>query len=62
MFIGFCGGTGAGKTTLVNHAAEILGSENTLVLSQDHYYRHLPELSFEAQVCAKFRSSRCVGL
>ncbi len=54
MFIGFCGGTGAGKTTLVNHAAEILGSENTLVLSQDHYYRHLPELSFEARCALNF--------
>ena len=47
VVIGFCGGTGAGKSTLVAYVTEILGNEKAIVLAQDHYYRHLPELSFE---------------
>ena len=47
MIIGVSGGTGAGKTTLVNHLAKILGKNQTLTISQDRYYKHLPELSFE---------------
>ncbi len=46
MIIGFCGGTGAGKSTLVEHIAKFLGEENTLILAQDHYYKHLPHLTF----------------
>ena len=47
MIIGVSGGTGAGKTTLVNYLAKILGKNQTLTISQDRYYKHLPELSFE---------------
>lgn len=47
MIVGFCGGTGAGKSTLVDFAATFLGVENTLIISQDNYYKHLPELSFD---------------
>ena len=43
MTIGFCGGTGAGKSTLAEYAATILGKEDTLIISQDHYYKHHPE-------------------
>lgn len=46
MVIGFCGGTGAGKSTLVEHASECLGMDNSLILAQDQYYKHLPHLSF----------------
>ena len=54
MIIGISGGTGAGKTTLVNYFAEILGKEETLILSQDRYYKHLPELSFEERCLINF--------
>lgn len=54
MIIGFCGGTGAGKSTLVKHAAAILGVENTLIIAQDHYYKHLPELSFKQRCDINF--------
>ena len=42
MIIGISGGTGAGKTTLVNYVEEILVKDETLILSQDRYYKHLP--------------------
>lgn len=54
MIIGFCGGTGAGKSTLVEQAARFLGKENTLILAQDHYYKHLPELTFEERAQINF--------
>ena len=54
MIIGISGGTGAGKTTLVSYIAEILGKEKTLILSQDRYYKHLPELSFEERCLINF--------
>jgi uridine kinase len=47
VIIGVSGGTGAGKTTLVNYLSKILGKNQTLTISQDRYYKHLPELSFE---------------
>ncbi len=54
MIIGISGGTGAGKTTLVNYFAEILGKDQTLIISQDRYYKHLPELSFEERCLINF--------
>lgn len=37
--IGITGGTGAGKTRLVNHLTEKIPSEKVTVLTQDNYYR-----------------------
>ena len=54
MIIGISGGTGAGKTTLVNYVEEILVKDETLILSQDRYYKHLPELSFEERCLINF--------
>lgn len=54
VIIGICGGTGAGKTTLVSYAARILGESNTLIIEQDHYYKHHPELSFEQRCRINF--------
>jgi uridine kinase len=54
VIIGISGGTGAGKTTLVNYVEEILVKDETLILSQDRYYKHLPELSFEERCLINF--------
>lgn len=54
VVIGFCGGTGAGKSTLVAHAANTLGKDNTLVIEQDHYYKYLPELTFKERCTLNF--------
>ena len=62
MIIGISGGTGAGKTTLVNYVAEILGKDETLILSQDRYYKHLPQLSFEERCLINFDHPDAIDL
>ena len=62
MIIGISGGTGAGKTTLVNYVEEILVKDETLILSQDRYYKHLPELSFEERCLINFDHPDAIDL
>jgi uridine kinase len=38
LIIGICGGTGSGKTTVVNKILDILPSDHVTILSQDSYY------------------------
>jgi len=45
LIIGICGGTGSGKTTVVNKILDILPSDHVVILSQDSYYKdnsHIP--------------------
>lgn len=45
LIIGIAGGTGSGKTTVVNKIIERLAEKDVTILSQDAYYRdnsHLP--------------------
>ncbi len=46
LVIGIAGGTGSGKTTLMNKIVERFGSDVT-VLSHDNYYRRRDELTYE---------------
>ena len=46
LVIGIAGGTGSGKTTLMNNIIEKF-SENVTVLSHDNYYRRHDELTYE---------------
>lgn len=39
LIIGICGGTGSGKTTVVNKILEILPKDQVAILSQDAYYK-----------------------
>ena len=39
LIIGICGGTGSGKTTVVNKILEILPEDHVAILSQDSYYK-----------------------
>ena len=48
LVIGIAGGTGSGKTTLMNNIVETFGDVVT-VLSHDNYYRRLDHLSMEAR-------------
>lgn len=47
IIIGIAGGTGSGKTTVVNKLAKSLPKENLTILPQDAYYMDNSELSFE---------------
>jgi len=47
IVIGIAGGTGSGKTTVVNEVIRRLPPGEVAVISQDSYYRDQPELSLE---------------
>ena len=48
MIVGIAGGSGSGKTTIAESLVEQLDGDVALV-QHDAYYRHSPELSFEAR-------------
>jgi uridine kinase len=45
--IGVAGGSGSGKTTVVNHIINTVGSSNLVLLQHDSYYRDLKHIPFE---------------
>ena len=45
LVIGIAGGTGSGKTTVVNKILQQLNIEGVNVLSQDNYYHDNPNLT-----------------
>ncbi len=47
VLIGIAGGTGSGKTSFAAAMIEGVGSENTVLISQDAYYYDHQELSLE---------------
>ncbi len=47
LIIGIAGGTGSGKTTVVNQIIDELKNEEVDVISQDSYYNDTSHLSFE---------------
>jgi uridine kinase len=47
IVIGIAGGTGSGKTTVVNKIATSLPQENVTILPQDAYYKDNSQLTFE---------------
>lgn len=54
VIIGVAGGTGAGKTTVVNHITGQIGRDNIVVLEHDAYYRDLKHLPFEERTERNF--------
>lgn len=49
MIIGIAGGTGSGKTTVVNKIVSSISENSVAVLAQDAYYKDNKELSFESR-------------
>ena len=47
LIIGICGGTGSGKTTVVNKILNILPADHVAILSQDSYYKDNSNISLE---------------
>ena len=54
LIIGIAGGTGSGKTTVVNQIIEELKNEEVDVISQDSYYQDTSHLSFEQRTKINF--------
>ncbi|MDX1619289.1 MAG: uridine kinase [Balneolaceae bacterium] len=54
VIIGVAGGTGAGKTTVVNHITRQIGGDHIVVLEHDSYYRDLKHLPFEERKTQNF--------
>lgn len=54
LVIGVAGGSGSGKTTVVNYLCEEFASDNILRIEHDSYYRELQHLPFEERVKQNF--------
>ncbi len=60
LIIGIAGGTGSGKTTVVNQIINELPTEEVTVISQDSYYQKHEGLSFEERCNINFDHPRAV--
>ena len=54
LLIGIAGGTGSGKTTVVNQIVEALNPNRVTLISQDDYYRENSDLSLEERCKINF--------
>lgn len=54
LLIGIAGGTGSGKTTVVNQIVEALNPNRVTLISQDDYYKENSHLSFEERCNVNF--------
>lgn len=54
LIIGICGGTGSGKTTVVNKILDILPANHVAILSQDSYYKDNSNISLEERKLINF--------
>jgi len=52
--IGVAGGSGSGKTTVINKLIENIGSQNIVVIQHDWYYKHNPHLSFDERALLNY--------
>ncbi|MBT8178564.1 MAG: uridine kinase [Flavobacteriaceae bacterium] len=60
LIIGIAGGTGCGKTTVVNQLVEELPDHEVGVISQDSYYNDLSHLTFEERIRINFDHPRAI--
>ena len=60
LIIGIAGGTGSGKTTVVNQILNELDSEEVTVISQDSYYSKNDNLSYEERCGINFDHPRAI--
>lgn len=54
MFIGICGGTGSGKTTIARKIVDAVGAEEVVLVEQDSYYRNLADMPLDERHQANF--------
>ncbi|MCX2680700.1 uridine kinase [Galbibacter sp. EGI 63066] len=60
LIIGITGGTGCGKTTVVNQIINELPETEVGVISQDSYYRDVSHLSYEERTKINFDHPRAI--
>ncbi len=60
LIIGIAGGTGSGKTTVVNQIVHELKNEDVVVISQDSYYKDTSHLAYEDRVKINFDHPRSI--
>ncbi|MFN3908334.1 MAG: uridine kinase [Flavobacterium sp.] len=60
LIIGIAGGTGSGKTTVVNQILNELPSEEVGIISQDSYYKETTNLSYEERTKINFDHPRAI--
>lgn len=60
LIIGIAGGTGSGKTTVVNQILNELPADEVCVISQDSYYNETPELSYQERTKINFDHPKAI--
>lgn len=60
LIIGIAGGTGSGKTTVVNKIIQELPTDEVCVISQDSYYNATDNLSYEERTKINFDHPRAI--
>ena len=60
LIIGIAGGTGSGKTTVVNQIVKQLPTDEVCVISQDSYYKATDNLSYEDRTKINFDHPRAI--
>lgn len=60
LIIGIAGGTGCGKTTVVNQIIDQLPEKEVGVISQDSYYKDTSHLSYEERTKINFDHPRAI--
>ena len=60
LIIGIAGGTGSGKTTVVNQIIKELPNDEVCVISQDSYYKATDNLSYDERTKINFDHPRAI--
>ena len=60
LIIGIAGGTGSGKTTVVNQIINQLPENEVTVISQDSYYKATDDLSYDERTKINFDHPRAI--
>ena len=60
LIIGIAGGTGSGKTTVVQQIIEQLPEGEVCIISQDSYYKDISHLTYEERVKINFDHPKAI--
>lgn len=60
LIIGIAGGTGSGKTTVVNQILNQLPADEVCVISQDSYYNQTTNLSYDERIKINFDHPKAI--